>query len=163
MDEIIKEVSCLTKRQREVFELREQGLTYKAIADQLGINVSGARQHYINAERRFREYTRYHKIAEQNLEIAPIELTRGEVKVIAEALRVLERDMMKTAVFNVNSAWQDRLPYEAKIVVDIYKKAHTVIYGEPPSKTLLFAGAFDEATDESKTKEDEARDCTDSI
>ena len=55
MDEIIKEVSCLTERQREVYELREQGLTYKAIADQLGINVSGARQHYINAERRFRD------------------------------------------------------------------------------------------------------------
>ena len=124
MDEIIRELSCLTEKQREAYLLREKGLTYQAIGDTMGISCNAARNHVMHAERRFREYTLYHKIEERNLEKADIELTRGEVKVILEALNRLEREIMSDVKFNVNTDWRGRLPYEARIVVDIYRKAN---------------------------------------
>ena len=92
MDEIIKELSCLTEQQREAYLLREEGLTYQAIGDKMGISTNAARTHVLHAERRFREYTLYHKIEEKNQELADIDLTRGELKVItlkiSSALRI---------------------------------------------------------------------------
>ena len=148
MDEIIRDVSCLTNRQREAYKLRAQGLTYQAIGEQLGITMNAARQLCIHAERRFCEYTRYQKIAERNLESVTMDFTRGELKIIMEALTHMERAMSSHAIFKVNSMWEERLPYEARIIVDVYRKAAKVIYGEEPKVTHLFAGAFDSKTEE---------------
>lgn len=148
MEEIIKELSCLTEKQREAYLLREEGLTYQAIGDKMGISVNAARNHVHHAERRFREYTLYHKIEERNLEPAQIELTRGEVKVILEALVSLEREIMRTTKFNVQTDWRGRLPYEAKVVVDIYRKASIAIFGEDQGSARMFVGAFDTKSEE---------------
>ena len=151
MDELIKELSCLTEKQREAYLLREEGLTYQAIGDKMGLTANAARNHVFHAERRFREYTLYHKIEEKNQELASIDLTRGEVKVIMEALVSLERDIMKSVKFNVQTDWRGRLPYEARIVVDIYRKASIAIYGEDHGSSRMFVGAFDsEAKEETK-------------
>lgn len=96
--EIIKDYSCLTDKQRTAYALREEGLTFQAIADKMGITASAARNHVRNAERRFREHTAYHRIEQRNLEPLPFDLTRGEGKIILSALQLLERDMMKSAV-----------------------------------------------------------------
>lgn len=148
MDELIKELSCLTEKQREAYLLREDGLTYQAIGDKMGISMNAARNHVLHAERRFREYTLYHKIEERNLEPAQIELTRGEVKVILEALVSHEREIMRTTKFNVQTDWRGHLPYEAKIVVDIYRKACISIYGEDHGSSRMFVGAFDTKVEE---------------
>ena len=148
MDEIIKELSCLTEKQREAYLLREEGLTYQAIGDKMGISMNAARTHVLHAERRFREYTLYHKIEERNLEPAQINLTRGELKVILEALVSHEREIMRTTKFNVQTDWRGRLPYEARVVVDIYRKASIAIYGEDHGSTRLFVGAFDTKKEE---------------
>ena len=151
MDEIIKELSCLTEKQREAYLLREEGLTYQAIGDKMGISTNAARTHVLHAECRFREYTLYHKIEEKNQELADIDLTRGELKVIMEALVCLERDIMKTVKFNVQTDWRGRLPYEAKVVVDTYRKASIAVYGEDHGSARMFVGAFDtEAKEEAK-------------
>ena len=151
MDEIIKELSCLTEKQREAYLLREEGLTYQAIGDKMGISTNAARTHVLHAERRFREYTLYHKIEEKNQELADIDLTRGELKVIMEALVCLERDIMKTVKFNVQTDWRGRLPYEAKVVVDAYRKASIAVYGEDHGSARMFVGAFvTEAKEEAK-------------
>lgn len=148
MDELIKELSCLTEKQREAYLLREEGLTYQAIGDKMGISMNAARNHVLHAERRFREYTLYHKIEERNLEPAQINLTRGELKVILEALVSHEREIMRTTKFNVQTDWRGRLPYEARVVVDIYRKASIAIYGEDHGSTRLFVGAFDTKKEE---------------
>lgn len=144
--EIIKDPSCLTEKQRIAYALREEGLTFQAIADKMGISVSAARNHVRHAERRFREYTVYHRIEQRNLEPLPIDLTRGEVKIILSALQLLERDMMKNAVFNVKSDWRGRLPYEAVIASGLYRKVNVALYGEDHKFYDMFVGAFsDEA------------------
>lgn len=140
--EIIKDLSCLTEKQRTAYELREQGLTFKAIGEEMGITQTAARNHVHNAERRFREYTAYHRIEQRNLEPLPFDLTRGEGKIILSALQLLERDMMKSAVFNVKSDWRGRLPYEAMIASDLYRKLNVALYGEDHKFHDLFVGAF---------------------
>jgi len=140
--EIIKDYSCLTDKQRTAYALREEGLTFQAIADKMGITASAARNHVRNAERRFREHTAYHRIEQRNLEPLPLDLTRGEGKIILSALQLLERDMMKSAVFNVKSDWRGRLPYEAMIASDLYRKLNVALYGEDHKFYDLFVGAF---------------------
>ena len=152
MDELIKELSCLTEKQREAYLLREEGLTYQAIGDKMGISMNAARNHVLHAERRFREYTLYHKIEERNLEPAQINLTRGELKVILEALVSHEREIMRTTKFNVQTDWRGHLPYEARVVVDIYRKASIAIYGEDHGSTRLFVGAFDTKKEEAASE-----------
>ena len=138
--ELIKDPSCLTEKQRIAYELREQGLTYQAIADKMGVTITSARNHVRNAERRFREYTIYHRIEQRNLEPLPLDLTRGEVKMIIDALQLLERDMMKKAVFNVTTDWRGRLPYDATILTELYRKAVIAVYGEDYPFTDLITG-----------------------
>lgn len=140
--EIIKDLSCLTEKQRTAYELREQGLTFKAIGEEMGITQTAARNHVHNAERRFREYTAYHRIEQRNLEPLPIDLTRGEVKIILSALQLLERDMMKNAVYNVKSDWRGRLPYEALVASGLYRKVNVALYGEDHKFYDMFVGAF---------------------
>lgn len=152
MDEVIKELSCLTDKQREAYLLREEGLTYQAIGDKMGISIHAARTHVHNAERRFREYTYFHKVEERNLEPVNIKLTRGEIKVIMEALVCLEREIMHTAKFNIKTDWKGRLPYEAKIVVDAYRKSSMAIYGEDHGSTRMFVGTFDSNNSEEVKK-----------
>lgn len=140
--EIIKDLSCLTEKQRTAYELREQGLTFKAIGEEMGITQTAARNHVHNADRRFREYTAYHRIEQRNLEPLPIDLTRGEVKIILSALQLLERDMMKNAVYNVKSDWRGRLPYEALVASGLYRKVNVALYGEDHKFYDMFVGAF---------------------
>ena len=45
-----------TERQKEVYKLREQKMTFVQIGNTLGISKNAARQHYQNALRRIREY-----------------------------------------------------------------------------------------------------------
>lgn len=45
-----------TERQKEVYRLREQKMTFLQIVNVLGISQNAARQHYQNALRRIREY-----------------------------------------------------------------------------------------------------------
>lgn len=125
-----KNMSVLSKRQREVWMLLEQGLKRKEIAQRLGITYGAVRAHIIHAERRFREYEQYCLEAEKNKESVFLPLTRGEVKVILAALTAYEKELERGVSYRVDSDLVGQLPFEAKIVADLFDKAQEVIYGK---------------------------------
>ena len=63
-------------------------------------------------------------------------MTRGEVKLIMEALRSLEREYEKSVVKNVKSDWRGKLPYESNVIADLYDRMQEVIYGRSIIKIL---------------------------
>lgn len=125
-----KNLSVLSERQREVWLLHEQGLKRKEIAQKLGITYNAVREHIIHAERRFREYERYCLVEERNQQSVFLPLTRGEVKIILAALQLYEKELERGIMYRSGSDWIGRLPFEAKIVADLFDKAQKVIYGK---------------------------------
>ncbi len=126
LDEI-EDLSFLTERQQQVVALRRKGLSYAKIGEQLGFCSNAARTHYANAERRAREYKRYNAIQERNKELADFPITRGELKLILDALSLLEIKLEGGHRF-VGSDWKGRLPYEYDIVKDIQRRAHDYFF-----------------------------------
>lgn len=125
-----KRLSVLSDRQREVWELYEQGKNRSQIAKLLGISYSVVADHIRHVERRFREYDHYCAVEERNKEPASLSLTRGEVKIIIEALALYERELEQDIMRRTGDDWIGKLPYESQIVADLYDKAQTVIYGK---------------------------------
>lgn len=134
MDE--KKLDALTPKQRTAVQLKEKGLTIKQVAAAMGVTYNAAREHLRHAERRFREYEEYMAVEKRNLEPADLQLTRGEVKLIMEALRSLEREYEKSVVKNVKSDWRGKLPYESNVIADLYDRMQEVIYGRSIIKML---------------------------
>ena len=134
MDE--KKLDALTPKQRTAVQLKEKGLTIKQVAAAMGVTYNAAREHLRHAERRFREYEEYMAVEKRNLEPADLQLTRGEVKLIMEALRFLEREYEKSVVKNVKSDWRGKLPYESNVIADLYDRMQEVIYGRSIIKML---------------------------
>lgn len=134
MDE--KKLDALTPKQRTAVQLKEKGLTIKQVAAAMGVTYNAAREHLRHAERRFREYEEYMAVEKRNLEPADLQLTRGEVKLIMEALRSLEREYEKSVVKNVKSDCRGKLPYESNVIADLYDRMQEVIYGRSIIKML---------------------------
>ena len=88
-------IDCLTERQRDVYLLREKGMSGPAIARQLGITQNAVYQHLHYIERSLKQFDAYQDTKERNLEPISIPLKRGEVKLIDGLL--MERHMAKVA------------------------------------------------------------------
>lgn len=126
-----KNLDALSKRQREVWELLEQGQSRKQIAEKLGISYNAVTEHIRHAERRFREYEQYCAAVERSKEPAFLPLTRGEVSIIIQALEVYGKELEAGIVHRVDSDWSGKLPYKAKAAAAIYDKAQAALYGKP--------------------------------
>lgn len=130
-----KNLDVLSEAQREVWVLYEQGLKRKEIAQRIGITYSTVAQHIRRAERRFREYANYCAVKERNQEFAYLPLTRGEVKIIFEALEVYGRKLERKIWHRPDSDWEGLRPYKADIVSDLQERARKVILSEYLDKT----------------------------
>lgn len=128
MDE--KRMEALTPKQQVAVRLKEKGLTVKEIAAAMGVTYNAVREHLRHAERRFREYDEYMAIEKRNLEQVDLPLNRGEVKLMMAALRALEREYEKNVVKNIKSDWRAKLPYESKVIADLYDRMQELIYGK---------------------------------
>lgn len=128
MDE--KRMEALTPKQQVAVRLKEKGLTIKEIAAAMGVTYNAVREHLRHAERRFREYDEYMAIEKRNLEQVDLPLNRGEVKLMMAALRALEREYEKNVVKNIKSDWRAKLPYESKVIADLYDRMQELIYGK---------------------------------
>lgn len=128
MDE--KRMEALTPKQQVAVRLKEKGLTIKEIAAAMGVTYNAVREHLRHAERRFREYDEYMAIEKRNLEQVNLPLNRGEVKLMMAALRALEREYEKNVVKNIKSDWRAKLPYESKVIADLYDRMQELIYGK---------------------------------
>ena len=124
-----KRLAALTPKQREAVLLKEKGLKIKQIAEAMGITYNAARDHILHAERRFREYDLYQKMDEGNKAIVAVPISRGECKVLMDALAALEREYEGHVVHRAGSDWIGRLPYESKVVADLYERLQKAVYG----------------------------------
>ena len=129
-------IDCLTGRQRDVYLLREKGMSGPAIARQLGITQNAVYQHIHHYERRLKQFDAYQDAKERNLEPISIPLTRGEAKLIVRALAEYRRRIQSTVVQNIKSDWLGRVPYEyqlsdmlAEKVIEALKKEASVKSG----------------------------------
>lgn len=134
------DLSCLTQRQREAYDLRQKGLTFKKIAEKMGITESGAHSLIISANRRLKKRDAYHQDLLKNNQPVAFPLTRGELKIIVEGLQGLAFELSKKhKCRNVKTHMEDNLPYEAQIVESLIERADQAItiQNKPPVETLL--------------------------
>lgn len=124
----------LSEKQKRVWSLHEQGLTNKAIAEQLGITYNAVRETLKRAERRFRDYERHRAEEERDKSTIFLPLTRGEGKLVIKALNLLSKELERNVVHNVTSDWYGRLPLESLLVADLLKRAERSVYGREFTK-----------------------------
>ena len=117
-----------TDRQKEVYRLREQKMTFVQIGNTLGISKNAARQHYQNALRRIREYEAYNRMIEHNNQPVDFPLTRGELKLIYIGLNELTKIKPYRVMANVRSNWEEKRSYERIIIYDLIDRAFEAIY-----------------------------------
>jgi len=117
-----------TERQKEVYRLREQKMTFVQIGDTLGISQNAARQHYQNALRRIREYEAYNRMIEHNNQPVDFPITRGELKLIYMGLNELTKVKPYKVTANVRSNWEEQRSYKRIIIDDLMDRAFETIY-----------------------------------
>ena len=117
-----------TDRQKEVYKLREQKMTFVQIGNTLGISKNAARQHYQNALRRIREYEAYNRMIDHNNQPVDFLLTRGELKLIYIGLNELTKIKPYRVMANVRSNWEEKRSYERIIIDDLIDRAFEAIY-----------------------------------
>lgn len=82
----------LTEREKFIFE-NYPAMTYKAIAEELGIAPSRVGEIRRNAERKLRDAKLREQIREKNKQLVKIELPRGMCFVIFRSLDALRREI----------------------------------------------------------------------
>ena len=78
----------LTEKEKTALSLRQQGLSYSAIGEKMGISVNSASHCCKRAARKVREYAYYKKKEAENQNPVAITVTRGQLKIIVSALRM---------------------------------------------------------------------------
>ena len=121
-------IDCLTDRQKDVYLLREKGMSGPAIARQLGITQNAVYQHLHHIERRLKQYDVYQDAKERNLEPISVSLTRGDAKLIMRALAEYRRRIGSTVVQNIKSDWLGRVPYEYQLADQLADKLRKALY-----------------------------------
>ena len=127
--------SILTEKQKKVCLLRRQGMTYQEIAKELNTGTDAARRCYLKAQRQLREYEAYHDPRFKNDQPVELPLTRGELAMIVEGLKLLELEIVKRHKrYKETSLWEN-LPYGARILDELYIRAYKAVYeqSEPDS------------------------------
>lgn len=129
-----------TEREKEAYKLRQEGKTYKAIGEEMGISKSGAEHFVKNAERRIRSYDRHCETRKQEMEkfAQPIEfpLTYGDGELISnalyESLRNYEKEYKIRNDFTnpYRESNKSKLPYEYFLIRDLYERLNTNL-GKP--------------------------------
>lgn len=124
-----RNLEILSAKQRTAWELREKGFSFKKIAEEMGITPPAASELVHRAERRFREYEQYQNVLARNNETIDITITRGECKLLIDAVGEYERALMRSKrVANARDLYGD-LPYEAQLLPPLYYKLQELIYG----------------------------------
>ena len=113
----------LTERQKESYSRRQAGMTYTAIAAELGITPNAVRTHCVNAERRIREYQQYQKVIERDSVPVDLVLNRGELELIIEGLDKLVLSYEIQVQRNIKTDWRGRLPYIYHVVTKLNERA----------------------------------------
>ena len=124
-------LSILTKRQQQVYLLRQQKLTFAQIGEQLGISAASAGTTYHAAHRRLRDAAILHDTPSEH-DTRPVDfpLTRGELEAIAGALFLLQREMCRKA--GLSAPPHDPLPPRIdRVSALLYRAQRTLEQSKP--------------------------------
>ena len=120
----------LSDRQRLAYTLREQGLTYQKIGEQMGISAGSASQAVHLAQHRLREYETFCRWKEQNAQSIEFPLTRGELTLFLDGARNLRLHMLRHAARWARTDWVGRLPYEFDLLEELIGRAQGALHKE---------------------------------
>lgn len=123
------DLSLLTEKQRAAYSLRMQGLSYKQIAEKLGITASGVTQNIQHAERRLREYERYQRMCRKDQKPVAFPLTRADLLLIENGLGLLEQELRKSTARRADTDWKGRLLYQSQLIEALRKRMRAVLFG----------------------------------
>ena len=124
----------LSEKQRRVWDLHEQGLNMMAISRRLGVSYSAVRETMKRIDRKFKDYDRFQAMEEKDKATIFFPLTRGEGKLIIEALRHYEFELERqNHAFN---DWRGNIPYKCELLAELFERAHMAVYGKVTEKLL---------------------------
>lgn len=119
------------EKQREIYLLRQRGMKFKEIAEQLGISASTASLYYKRAENIVMLTEWYQKKIAEFDEPSDITLTKGDVGVMLDALLLLERAQLRRKEREaVNKYQTEYLKRKKRSFEKLKKKAMIVTMGE---------------------------------
>lgn len=124
----------LSEKQRRVWDLHEQGLNMMAISRKLGVSYNAVRETMKRIDRKFREYDRFQAIEEKDKTTIFYPLTRGEGKLIIEALRHYEFELERQN--RALNDWRGNIPYKCELLADLYERAQMAVYDKVTEKLL---------------------------
>lgn len=123
------DLKILTDKQRQAYRLRQEGLSFKAIGEAMGIQGSTASKHVREAERRFREKAEYDAWATWNREPILISTTQGQVQALLDCLYWLASKMGIQAAQGDWKDWRGKLPYEMRFLKEFVEQIQLDLYG----------------------------------
>ena len=106
-----KDISFLTEKQKTAYILRSCGMKFSEISKLMKISENSARQHFLIAEKKIKEYENSNGIKEKDLMPLTIDINLGELKVIISGLKNLKLFMWKNLIRKFKSLWNEELPY----------------------------------------------------
>ncbi|MCD7758985.1 MAG: hypothetical protein LUH52_04540 [Bacteroides uniformis] len=169
----IQRFEFLTKRQREAWELKNQGLDIKQIAKRMQVCDSVARQHVMNAEKRLEKYAAWQRFEEKNRDKAGT-LWRGQTEVqkstdlkgadeyypaemtLTKADAAMLLDAMETYIGRMETYipvyrkwdWVSQMPCRYRYAVGLDEKIQLAVYGEvhcQPGRTSCWLEKVEES------------------
>lgn len=112
-------LQILTEQQREVYLLRQDGMTCKEIAEKINAPASRVTSCLKHAKRKIAEYESYHATGTSNDAPLDFPMTAGELRLVLEGLDLLKRDMESDVHRRLGTDWQGCLPYSYQIADDL--------------------------------------------
>lgn len=128
--EVEKDLSILTERQRTAYSLWVQRRNYSQVGREMEITPEAVRQLIKGAERRFREYKEYNDAQLENNVAVDFALTRGDLKLALQGLRLLEAELEKGLPKGLSNDWKGRLPYKYQRITALSKRIQLALYGK---------------------------------
>lgn len=117
-----KNYEFLTEVQREIYLKVKDGAKFSQIARDKGVNPEAVRGAFKRAERRVKEYERFHAVKERNMEVVNMKITRGELKAMKEAVYALRLNYKNKVGRPLVSDWAETYPYMYDVVCGLYDK-----------------------------------------
>ncbi len=124
------DLKILTAKQRQVYLLRQEGLSFKAIGEAMGIGAGTATRHMHEAERRFREKAYYDAQEAWNQEPIIISTTQGQARALLDCLDWLGLQMQTKASLGRWQDWPGKMPYSARILKQFVEQLQIDLCGE---------------------------------
>ena len=122
-----QDLTILTERQRQVYLLRAQKLTFAEIGTQLGVSAAAAGSAYRAACRRLRTQAILLETppAEEKSQSVAFPLNRSELEAVVSALLLLQRDMRRRA--GTGMRLRDPLPPRlARVTALLHRAQHAL-------------------------------------